>query len=83
MTFVLPPLRIAVFPEQLLKPYISSLCPPDGIVLDPFIGSGTTMLVSAMRGRSCIGIELKPEYIEYTKQRLDWGRRLGIDYEAP
>ena len=40
------------------------------IVLDPFIGSGTTGLVALKRGRSFIGIELNPVYIEEAKKRL-------------
>jgi DNA methylase len=41
-----------------------------GIVLDPFIGSGTTALVARSLGRSWIGIELNPEYIKLAERRL-------------
>lgn len=44
-----------------------------GIVLDPFIGSGTTSVVAKKLGRSSIGIELSSEYIPIIKSRLDWG----------
>ncbi len=40
-------------------------------VLDPFLGSGTTALVSARLGRDCIGVELSPEYVEIAQKRLD------------
>lgn len=41
------------------------------VVLDPFMGSGTTLLVATQYGRDSIGIELNPEYIELAKKRLD------------
>ena len=41
------------------------------VVLDPFVGSGTTLLVAQRLGRSGIGIELNPEYIEIAKRRLN------------
>ncbi len=42
-----------------------------GVVLDPFMGSGTTLLVATEHGRQAIGIELNPEYIKLAHQRLD------------
>jgi len=42
-----------------------------GIVLDPFMGSGTTAIVAQGLGRNWIGIELNPEYIEMAYRRLD------------
>ena len=44
-----------------------------GIVLDPFAGSGTVALVSKNLQRSSVSIELKPEYIEMMKRRIDFG----------
>ena len=44
--------------------------PPPCVVLDPFAGSGTTLAVSERLGRDSIGIELNPEYITLTKERL-------------
>jgi DNA modification methylase len=41
-----------------------------GIVLDPFIGSGTTALVALKLGRKYLGIELNPEYIKIAERRL-------------
>lgn len=40
-------------------------------VLDPFLGAGTTAMVSRQLGRNCIGIELSPEYAELCKERCD------------
>jgi len=41
-----------------------------GIVLDPFMGSGTTAVVARQMGRNFVGIELKPEYIEISSCRI-------------
>jgi len=51
-----------------------------GVVLDPFVGSGTTCLVAKELGRDCIGIEAAKEYIDIAKQRLDWGKNKDVDY---
>jgi len=48
----------APFPEEIPRTCILAGCPEDGVVLDPFIGSGTTALVAAKLGRKFIGIEL-------------------------
>jgi len=54
----------ATFPEELARRCILSGCPLGGVVLDPFIGSGTTMKVALELGRSCIGIDLDPKCIQ-------------------
>lgn len=41
-----------------------------GIVLDMFAGSGTTLVVAKKLGRNFVGIELNPEYVKISKQRL-------------
>jgi len=73
--------HIAPFPENLIRPYIQSLCPHEGVVLDPFLGSGTTMYLAQTEGRNSIGIELNEKYVEYAKKRLNWGGGLGVEYE--
>jgi len=47
-----------------------------GTVLDPFLGSGTTMKVARHLGRSCIGIELNPDYIKMAMKRVGWNNSL-------
>jgi DNA modification methylase len=74
--------HVAPYPENLIRPYIKSLCPDNGIVLDPFLGSGTTMRVALEEGRNCIGIELSEKSIAYCKKRLNWKGGLNIDYEG-
>ncbi len=48
-----------------------------GVVLDPFLGSGTTMKVARELGVNCIGIEIVEEYCKMTMKRLNWGSSLG------
>ena len=63
--------HFATFPPDLIKPCILAGCPVGGTVLDPFAGSGTTLLVATQHHRKSIGIELNPEYIEIAKRRLN------------
>ena len=58
------------FPGLLTETPILFGCPPGGIVLDPFCGSGTSLLVAKKLGRKAIGIELNEGYCEITKKRL-------------
>lgn len=60
----------ATFPEDLITPCVLAGCPPKGIVLDPFLGSGTTAFVARANDREFIGIELNPNYVEIAKKRL-------------
>ena len=62
--------HFAVYPEQLCIRPIKSSCPPNGIVLDPMCGTGTTLAVAKKLGRKYIGIELNPQYIEIAMKRL-------------
>lgn len=57
-------------PVAVMLPLIEYSCPPGGVVLDPFIGSGTTALAAAQLGRSCIGIEINPEYAAMAGRRV-------------
>lgn len=56
--------HFATFPPKLIEPCILAGCPKDGVVLDPFMGSGTTAMVSIQNQRNFIGFELNPEYIK-------------------
>jgi DNA modification methylase len=62
--------HFAVFPPDLVEPMIKAGCPPDGIVLDPFSGSGTTCRVARKLGRYFIGIDLNPEYVNMAEGRV-------------
>ncbi len=60
----------APFPEELVERCLSIGCPPGGIVLDPFAGSGTTMHVALSLGSPAIGIELNPEFCHYIRSTI-------------
>ena len=60
----------AAYPPKLVETCLLAGCPQDGIVLDPFLGSGTTAAVAKQMGRHYIGIELNPDYCELAKQRI-------------
>ena len=62
--------HFAVFPEKLVELCIRAGCPEQGIVLDPFIGSGTTAVVAQRLGRNYAGIDLNPFYCEIARSRL-------------
>ncbi len=62
--------HFAVFPEKLIEPCILAGCPRKGVVLDPFLGSGTTGMVAKRLGRHFVGIELEPEYVELARRRI-------------
>ena len=63
--------HFATFPPDLIKPCILAGCPKNGIVLDPFMGSGTTGMVATQLQRNYIGFELNPDYIKISeKHRL-------------
>lgn len=62
--------HFATFPEELVRRCILAGCPENGIVLDPFLGSGTTLKVAKQLNRSGIGIELNQEYIQIAKKRI-------------
>ena len=63
-------MHFAPYPEELCVIPIKSTCPQNGVVLDPFSGTGTTMKVAYELGRKSIGIDLSNEYIKLAKQRL-------------
>lgn len=62
--------HFATFPQDLIIPCVLAGCPEGGIVLDPFIGSGTTGLVARNLNRNYIGIELNPLYKEIADRRI-------------
>ncbi len=66
----IPEGHFATFPDELVKRCILSGCPESGIVLDPFLGSGTTLKVAKQLNRNGVGIELKREYIEIARKRI-------------
>lgn len=62
--------HFAVYPPDLVEIPIKAGCPAGGVVLDPFIGSGTTALVADKLGRKYVGIDINPEYVQMAEARL-------------
>ncbi len=62
--------HFAVFPPELVRLCILGGSKPEGLVLDPFLGSGTTGMVALQEGRGFVGIELKPDYADLARERM-------------
>jgi site-specific DNA-methyltransferase (adenine-specific) len=58
------------YPESIIRPLIESSCPKSGVILDPFMGSGTTGVAAVKLGRKFIGIEIEPKYFEIACRRI-------------
>jgi len=63
-------LHPAIFPEKLAEDHIISWTNPGDLVLDPFLGSGTTAKMALKNGRNFVGVEKSPEYVEIAKKRI-------------
>lgn len=63
--------HFATFPEELIEIPIKAGCPENGIVLDIFIGSGTTGMVAKKLNRNYIGIDLKEDYCKLARKRIN------------
>jgi site-specific DNA-methyltransferase (adenine-specific) len=61
--------HFAPFPEDLCRIPILATCPTDGLVLDPFCGTGTTMQVALQMGRKSIGIDISKKYLNLARKR--------------
>ena len=71
-----PEAHFACFPQKLIVDCIKAGCPENGIVLDPFMGSGTTAVVARKLNRKYVGFELNPDYMKIADAKLR--RELGI-----
>jgi len=65
-----PEAHFATYPEKLVEPCILAGCPPVGTVLDPFVGSGTTLAVAQRLGRQGVGADINEEYLSLASRRL-------------
>ena len=59
-----------VKPSALMRHLVRLVAPPGGIVLDPFAGSGTTLVAAQAEGMNAIGIEREAEYVEIIRARI-------------
>ena len=67
----------APFPEALARDHILSWSNPGDVVLDPFLGSGTTGKMAILEGRRFIGIEREPDYFAIAERRIEDAQRHG------
>ena len=63
-------IETAPFPDKLVERCLAVGCPPDGTVLDPFAGAGTTLRVGVASGRETTGIDLNPRFCEFMVKEL-------------
>lgn len=63
--------HFATYPEELIRPCILAGCPMGGVVLDPFMGSGTTARCARRWNRHFIGFELNPDYIKIINKKIN------------
>jgi site-specific DNA-methyltransferase (cytosine-N4-specific) len=70
-TFAIRAAHFATFPPKLVKPCLALATRPGDLVLDPFVGSGTTGVVAYDLGRRFVGVELNPEYIHIAERRMN------------
>jgi site-specific DNA-methyltransferase (adenine-specific) len=64
-------LHFAPYPVDLCRIPIAATCPEGGIVLDPFCGTGTTLLAARNMRRRSIGIDLSSQYLEFAAERCE------------
>jgi len=64
-----------VKPLTLMRWLVRLVTPPGGVVLEPFLGSGTTAQACELEGLDCVGIERDPDYLRLTLARLTNGAR--------
>ena len=62
-------------PEKLIAKLILASCPPNGVVFDPFLGSGTTSVVAKKLGRKFFGVEMNQEYAVWCEKRLQMAEK--------
>lgn len=62
--------HFATFPPDLIRPCVLAGCPVGGLVMDPFMGAGTTAVVAKQEGRNYVGFELNTEYIKIAEKRI-------------
>ena len=60
----------AVFPDKIPYDFVNCFCPQDGVVLDPFMGCGSTAVAAKQLGRNYIGFDISKEYCDLTNKRL-------------
>lgn len=60
----------AVFPDKIPLDFVQVFCPEGGVVLDPFMGSGSTAVAAIRTGRNYIGFDISEEYVQIANERI-------------
>ena len=66
-------------PLELIERMVRASCPADGLVIDPFMGSGTTALAAVRQGRRFAGFEINPDYMVIARKRIDLEARRALE----
>ncbi len=73
-----------VKPIDLMRYLVKLVTPPDGVVLDPFMGSGTTGCAALLEGKRFVGVEMEAEYHQIAEARIKhWGGKVAPKATAP
>ncbi|NVM05211.1 MAG: site-specific DNA-methyltransferase, partial [Candidatus Helarchaeota archaeon] len=72
----------AQYPERLVERIMKACSEEYDTVLDPFLGSGTTMVVSKKLNRNCIGFEINSEYVKNTEKRLNLTQKNLVEFST-
>jgi site-specific DNA-methyltransferase (cytosine-N4-specific) len=75
--------HFAAFPQKLVRRILECSAPKGGLVLDPFAGSGTSLLVAHKMGFDWLGIELVPKYCEIIEKRIERHGKIRLDKFMP
>lgn len=73
----------ATFPKELVRPRIESSCPPGGLVVDPFCGTGRALEAAVETGRRAHGIELSPTYAQAARRRVREAKERYLKEDLP
>ena len=74
--------HFATFPEELVKNCLIAGCPANGVILDPFMGSGTVGLVAKNNGRNYVGIDLNQNYVDMAEKRIEMGEYYTVQADT-
>lgn len=66
-----------VKPVSVMRHLVRLVTPPGGLVLDPFMGSGTTGIAAVREGFDFVGIEMSPEYLAIAEARIEHAKAKG------
>ena len=69
----------AIFPLRVIRELVRLLCPPGGIVLDPYMGSGTTAMAAYAEGCRYVGMEIEPEFCSLAQERISKFKRQELE----